>query len=150
MQTSQLLAEHMLPVTRSAMERLIDESRYYYYSTKFDTVAGMDPNAVTLVMEPLMVEQFLDESKASKYTVIEITDEDKARIMSFFDNCISYAHPDETIVAILNEELSDPLRKPPKSLIRVFGFTSTNNNITCLNKQSQTPDAVHQRMKGSI
>jgi len=106
MQTSQLLAEHMLPVTRSAMERLIDENRYYYYSTKFDTVAGMDPNAVTLVMEPLMVEQFLDESKASKYTVIEITDEDKARIMSFFDNCISYAHPDETIVAILNEELS--------------------------------------------
>ena len=29
-----------------------------------------------------------------------------AGMMFFFDNCISYAHPDETIRDILNEELS--------------------------------------------
>ena len=106
MQTSQLLAEHMLPVTRSAMERLIDENRYFYYSKNFGTVAGMDPNVITLILEPMMANRFLDESKASSYTVVEITDEDKANMMSFFDNCISYAHPDETIRDILNEELS--------------------------------------------
>lgn len=106
MQASEMLARHMLPVTRSAMERLIDENRYYYYAKKFGTVGGMDPNAMTLLLEPLMTKSTYDESIASCYTVVEITDEDKAQIMSFFDNSISYAHPDETIRDILNEELS--------------------------------------------
>ncbi len=106
MQTSSLLTKYQLPVTRSALERLIDETRYYYFSKTPSRVAGMDPTLMTLLLEPMMTSNTYDEDAASRYTVIEITDEDKARIMSFIDNSTSCPYPDRVILSIVNEELS--------------------------------------------
>ena len=106
MQTSDLLTQHTLPVTRSALKRLMEENRYFYYPKTLYTIRGMDPTVKALELEPLMTRDTYNADTASRYTVIEITDEDQAHILSFFDNCISFAHPDAVIVSILNEELS--------------------------------------------
>lgn len=106
MQTSDLLTQHTLPVTRSALKRLMEENRYFYYPKTLHTIGGMDPTVKALELEPLMTRDTYNADTASRYTVIEITDEDQAHILSFFDNCISFAHPDGVIVSILNEELS--------------------------------------------
>ena len=105
-QTSSILTKYQLPVTRSALEQLIDENRYYYFSKTPSSVSGMDPTLNTLLLEPMMTSKTYDEDAASRYIVIEITDEDKERILSFFDNSTSCPYPDTIILRIVNEELS--------------------------------------------
>lgn len=105
MQTSSLLTKYQLPVTRSALERLIDETRYYYFSKTPSRVAGMDPTLMTLLLEPMMTSNTYDEDAASRYTVIEITEKDKADILHFFEN-FRTENTDETVAEIVKEELS--------------------------------------------
>ncbi len=106
MQTSEMLIQHALPVTRTALEKAIDQNRYFYYyerpgeigkSIEVGRVWLLDAQAVSAQPDPLM---------SSTYKTVEITDEDKEQILSFFDNSISYNNPDEVINKILNEELS--------------------------------------------
>jgi hypothetical protein len=40
------------------------------------------------------------------YTITRFTEEDDRRIIDLFDNCTSYRTDDETVMKIVNEELS--------------------------------------------
>ena len=99
-QTSESVVADYLPVTLSAMAAAIDGQRYFYYSKNLPN--PLYPFAVSA--QPL--EQYRDIEPGGDITVIEITDEDKAAMLSFFEECRMYANADPAVTAIVNEELS--------------------------------------------
>ena len=99
-QTSEAVVGKYLPVTLSAMAAAIDGQRYFYYSKNLPN--PLYPFAVSA--QPL--EQYRDIEPGGDITVIEITDEDKAAMLSFFEECRMYANADPAVTAIVNEELS--------------------------------------------
>ncbi|MBQ7301739.1 MAG: extracellular solute-binding protein [Clostridia bacterium] len=106
MQTSELLTQQALPVTRTALEKAIDQNRYYYYNKQPVEIGKSIGTGGVWLLDAQAVSAQPDPSKSSIYETVEITDEDKERILSFFDNSKSYYNPDEVINKILNEELS--------------------------------------------
>ncbi len=106
-QASQTLASLALPVTRTAMEILIDENRYFYYSKKTDTIGDLMGNTGTvLLLSALSSGKELNSSLANTHTVIEITDQDKEKILNLLDHSTAFNNPDETLRSIIHEELS--------------------------------------------
>ncbi|MBR5221751.1 MAG: extracellular solute-binding protein [Clostridia bacterium] len=99
-----------LPVTRSAMSRAIDAHRYFYYG---DTVFQAEQSSmigghvsVNLNLSANAHTAEYDARRAeTAAAVIEITDDDKAEIMHFFEN-FRTENTDETIAKIVKEELS--------------------------------------------
>ena len=106
-QTFQTLASLALPVTRTAMEILIDDNRYFYYSKKTDTIGDlMGGTGTVLLLSALSSGTELDSSLANTHTVIEITDQDKNKILNLLDHSTAFNNPDETLRSIVHEELS--------------------------------------------
>ena len=106
-QASKTLASLALPVTRTAMEILIDENRYFYYPKKPDTIGDlMGGTGTVLLLSALYSSEELNVSLADSHTVIEITDQDKEKILNLLDQSIAFSNPDETLRGIIHEELS--------------------------------------------
>lgn len=99
-----------LPVTRSAMSRAIDAHRYFYYGNSVfqaeqsSVVGGYVSVSLNLAADAHTAEYDTRLAELAS-TVIEITDDDKAEIMHFFEN-FRTENTDETVAAIVKEELS--------------------------------------------
>lgn len=94
------LTTSYLPVTRSAMEKAIDNNREYRYPQatvnqlrESNTPGYMNLNAYR-------------GADTEEYATVSIEDDDKAAILSFFENCHMRANADPFILSIVNEELS--------------------------------------------
>ncbi len=105
--------ENTLPVTPSAMQKLLDASRYQYYTKEIihDLIEAPDTGLVYTDWHGVTAEYDLsygnNAEKADEiYYISSFTEEDDRRIIDFFDHCISYRTDDETILKIVNEELS--------------------------------------------
>ncbi|MBQ7298647.1 MAG: hypothetical protein IJW77_02285 [Clostridia bacterium] len=99
-QTSDKLINNALPVTLSGLSGAIDRYRYFYYIREGS--AALSPVAISDV--PL--DQFLIDSPDSYNIEVVITEEDKAAMLDFFENCRMQAEGDAVIRQIVNEELS--------------------------------------------
>ncbi len=99
-QTSDNLINNNLPVTLSGLSGAIDRYRYFYYIREGS--ADMQPIAISDV--PL--EDYTTGFSATYNIEIVITDEDKAAMMDFFENCHMRADSDPVITSIVEEELS--------------------------------------------
>ena len=94
------LTTSYLPVTRSAMEKAIDNNREYRYPQatvnqlrESNTPGYMNLNAYR-------------GADTEEYVTVSIEDDDKAAVLSFFENCHMRANADPFILSIVNEELS--------------------------------------------
>ncbi len=113
-QTSEYLSEDALPVTRSSMEQVIDNYRYLYYDkdpfSKDHGIASIGgitvDNGVGLSVQSEAHAAVYDRELAEQYDVIEITDEDKAAMLYFFENCDGCAGANTVIYDIYKEEIS--------------------------------------------
>jgi len=99
-QTSDKQINSALPVTLSGLAGAIDRYRYFYYIREGS--AGMQPIAISDV--PL--EEYTTDFSATYNIEVVITDEDKAAMMDFFENCHMRADSDPVITSIVEEELS--------------------------------------------
>ncbi|MBE6657465.1 MAG: hypothetical protein E7604_03375 [Ruminococcaceae bacterium] len=99
-QTSDKLIEQSLPVTLSGLEAAIDRYRYFYYVR--EGVQPMVPAAISDV--PL--EDYKTGFSETYNIEVVITDEDKAAMLDFFENCRMQAGSDPVIADIVEEELS--------------------------------------------
>ncbi len=99
-QTSDKLIGSALPVTLTGLSGAIDRYRYFYYIREGSS--GLEPVAVSDV--PL--EKYSPKLLETYYIEIAITDEDKAAMMDFFENCHMRADSDPVITSIVKEELS--------------------------------------------
>ncbi len=99
-QNSDVVIKSSLPVTKEALSAAIDTYRYYYYSTD-----GEDYLGVADVSSGHLTEW---ESAISDGRIAEviITDEDKAAMMDFFENCHMETGFDPVVRQIVEEELS--------------------------------------------
>lgn len=113
-QTHKELTKQFLPVTASAMQCLLDESRYQYYIPNNminQLVETPDTDIFYLAWSHASSKTNLDFGTSDYviddlYTITRFTEEDDRRIIDFFDNCTSYRTDDETVMKIVNEELS--------------------------------------------
>lgn len=94
------LTTSYLPVTRSAMEKAIDNNREYRYlqATVNQLREGTTPGYMNL--------NAYRGADTEGYVTVPIEDDDKAAILSFFENCHMRANADPFILSIVNEELS--------------------------------------------
>ena len=99
-QANDLLTDSFLPVTRSAMEKAIDNNREYRYpqATVNQLREGNTPGYMNL--------NAYRGADTEGYVTVSIEDDDKAAILSFFENCHMRANADPFILSIVNEELS--------------------------------------------
>lgn len=96
-QTSPYLTSIALPVTRSAMEQLLDENRYHYIApTAYSSSYLIEPT----VSSPT------PKSMSDYYTCVEITDADRDMLMQFFETCAAYVNHDLPVYNIVMEEIS--------------------------------------------
>ena len=94
------LTTSYLPVTRSAMEKAIDNNREYRY-----------PQATVNQLREGTTQGYMNlnayrGADTEGYVTVSIEDDDKAAILSFFENCHMRANADPFILSIVNEELS--------------------------------------------
>ena len=99
-QTSDNMINTNLPVTLSGLSGAIDRYRYFYYIRN----AGDRIEPVAISDVPL--EDYTSGFSATYNIEIVITDEDKAAMMDFFENCHMRADSDPVITSIVEEELS--------------------------------------------
>ena len=99
-QTSDNMINTNLPVTLSGLSGAIDRYRYFYYVRN----AGDRIEPVAISDVPL--EEYTTDFAATYNIEVVITDEDKAAMMDFFENCHMRADSDPVITAIVEEELS--------------------------------------------
>ena len=105
--------EQNLPVTPSAMQKLLDASRFQYYDkTVLDSLTEK-PDTSIIYTDWYGVTEEYDAfygngttATEELYYVSSFTEEDDRRIIDFFDHCTSYRTDDETVLKIVNEELS--------------------------------------------
>lgn len=99
-QNSDVVIQSSLPVTKEALSAAIDTYRYFYYATDGENYLGVADAASEHLSdwEPAI-------SKGSVAEVI-ITDEDKAVMMDFFENCHMKTGFDPVVKQIVEEELS--------------------------------------------
>ena len=100
MQTSDVVLETGLPVTLSGLSGGIDRYRYFYYGR-----SGVNPLTPSVISD-VSVEEYTTGFAATYNIEIVITDEDKAKLMQFFEECSMQMTPDDVILEIVNEELS--------------------------------------------
>ncbi|MBQ7298646.1 MAG: hypothetical protein IJW77_02280 [Clostridia bacterium] len=100
MQASDVVLESGLPVTLSGLSAGIDRYRYFYYIR--EGTNPLQPAAISDV--PL--EKYTTGFAETYNIEIAITDEDKAALMDFFENCRMQMTPDTVIRRIVEEELS--------------------------------------------
>ena len=98
-QTSDNMINTNLPVTLSGLSGAIDRYRYFYYVRN----AGDRIEPVAISDVPL--EEYTTDFAATYNIEVVITDEDKAAMMDFFENCHMRADSDPVITAIVEEEL---------------------------------------------
>lgn len=105
--------EQNLPVTPSAMQKLMDASRYQYYPSAIthDLMEAPDTDLVFTSWHGVTAEYDLSygndaEAADEIFYITSFTEEDERRIIDFFDHCTSYRTDDETVMKIVNEELS--------------------------------------------
>ena len=100
-----------LPVTVSAMEQLLDQNTYQYYSkTQYEQLErGSDSeylfSEIGTTAEYREDYGLLRDTEAL-YTVFSFTDEKKEEIMAFFEDAKLCTFVDRTVQSIVNEELS--------------------------------------------
>ena len=110
-QSAPYLTANALPVTHAAMEKALDDWRYLYYPETFSvtdgaSAVGGNTAGRSLLLGAAAHSAYPDEAYQADMRVIELTDADRETVLAFFDTCISRADPDETIDAIVQEELS--------------------------------------------
>ncbi len=100
-----------LPVTMSAMEHLLDQNTYQYYSkTRYEQLErGSDSEY--LFSEIGTTAEYREDygllrDTEELYTVFSFTDEKKEEIMAFFEDAKLCTSVDRTVKSIVNEELS--------------------------------------------
>ena len=105
--------EKNLPVTPSAMQKLMDTSRYQYYPKEIihDLIEAPDTGLVFISWHGVTKEYDLSygnnaEKADELFYISSFTEEDERRITDFFDHCTSYRTDDETVMKIVNEELA--------------------------------------------
>ena len=96
-QTSPYLTSIALPVTRSAMEQLLNENRYHYIAP---TAYGS-----SYLIEPT-VSSPTPKSMSDYYTCVEITNADRDMLMQFFETCAAFVNHDLPVYKIVMEEIS--------------------------------------------
>ena len=109
-QTSDTVNMQHLPVTLSALQKILSVNRYYY----FDISSSVQTLNASVISETRNEEL----AASSHYREIIITDEEIDTILNFFENCRMKAGTDSTILSITEEELS-AYRSGAKSLEEV-------------------------------
>ena len=99
-QNSDVVIESSIPVTKEALSAAIDTYRYYYYVADGEDYLGVaDISSKHLTI-------WDEEIEDGRITEIVITDEDKAAMMDFFENCHMETGFDPVVKQIVEEELS--------------------------------------------
>ncbi len=124
LQTDDTLTERYLPVTIDGIRSVLAAHRYWYYEdTIYDAIG--DPNAQmtkggsllggTTTYLPVSAAgysaEYIDNFGPQKqtegnYVVLELTEEMQERFLDFLENCRMKANTDQTILSIVEEELS--------------------------------------------
>jgi len=124
LQTDDTLTKRYLPVTVDGIRSVLEEQRYWYYEQSVYDAVG-DPNVrmtpagvqIGAVNDYLPVsaagysKEYIDNFGPQKqtegnYVVLELTEEMQARFLDFLENCRMKANTDQTILSIVEEELS--------------------------------------------
>ena len=108
-----------LPVTRDGMRLLFEKNRYWYYDqATYDAIGNPDATMLQPTMSlggqsvpivPMSAGLSLDNPDESVYedtVIVKLEDSDIDAFMHFLDNCHMSAGSDETVEAIVTEELS--------------------------------------------
>lgn len=109
-QTSNLLTSKNMPVTRTAVEMLLECSYYYFDPAMMVSVTGNPffPDAVSAGFF-IKLNEKPDAEVAEmfgNFIEIELTENDKAALLAFLDSTEMKGESDETITGIIDEELS--------------------------------------------
>ncbi|MBP3919469.1 MAG: extracellular solute-binding protein [Clostridia bacterium] len=109
-QSSEYLTNQALPVTRAALEKSLSDYRYLYYPKEFRTsgsvIGGIKAESALTLSAEKHAAQKDDSYLMSSYRAYEMTEEDRAAILDFFDTCVSGERADTVIWGIVTEELS--------------------------------------------
>jgi hypothetical protein len=109
-QTSNLLTSENMPVTRTAVEMLLECSYYYFDPTLMNPIQGnpLFPDAVSAGFFIKLNEK--PDAEAAEmfgnFIEIELTANDKAALLAFLDSTQMKGESDEIITGIIDEELS--------------------------------------------
>ncbi len=108
-----------LPITREGMLRLIEQNRYWYYGEEAFKLIGnpaapmREPSIALGASVPPIVPTSAgfssdnpDEPVVDGTVIVKLEDSDINAFMHFLDNCHMSAGSDETVEAIVTEELS--------------------------------------------
>ena len=99
-QSSDKLINLALPVTLSGLSETIDRYRYFYY------VRGGSEPMKPVAVSAVPLDEYTKDFAATYNIEVVITDEDKAAMLEFFENCQMQAGSDPVIQQIVEEELS--------------------------------------------
>ena len=107
-QTSDYIKEYYLPVTRSALEKTLDDYRYLYYPDEPITIMPSFFTGEPEIWSDISALRHGAQKLENNDTLVlyEMTDEDRAAILDFFDTCVSGERADTIIWGIVTEELS--------------------------------------------
>lgn len=107
-QTSDYIKEYYLPVTRSALEKTLYDYRYLYYPDEPITILPSFFTGEPEIWSDISALRHGAQKLENNDTLVlyEMTEEDRAAILDFFDTCVSGERMDTVIWEIVTEELS--------------------------------------------